>query len=165
VEPAGEDESGGKRLQIRAGVIREIVATVDLGEVSGRADRIVVEIPEIRLQTNESTGSAQLSVAEVTQVIVTAVLTAIAKEAPMALAKGPFTELVGLKDFTLGLPDSVESGASRVGGAALAIGAGTENAAEKAGKSVKGVLKSVGGLFGGGADNREESSPAAGPDQ
>jgi hypothetical protein len=155
-EQAGGDEAGGKGLKLQEGVIRDIVATVDFGKVSGGADRMVVDIPEIRLHPNKSTGSAEVSVAEVTQVIVVAVLTGIAKKAPMALAQGLFTGIVGLKDITLALPDSMESGASNVGGAALAVGSGAENAAKKVGESAEGALKNLGGLFGSGDDEKEE---------
>jgi len=154
--PAAGDEVGAKALEIHEGVIRDIVATVDLGKVPGHADRMVVEIPEIRLKANEATGSAQVSVAEVTQVIVTAVLTGIAKKAPTLLAEGLFTGLVGLKDITLALPDSMETGASHVGGAALAIGSGAETTAKKAAEGAKGAFKSLGALFGGGDDEEAD---------
>jgi hypothetical protein len=153
---AAEDEAGGKEFKIYEGVIREIVATIDFGTVSGGTDRMVVDIPEIRLHPSKSAGSAEVSVAEVTQVVVVAVLAGIAKKAPMALAQGLFTGVVGLKDFTLALPDSMESGASNVGGAALAVGSGTEKAAKKVGESAEGAFNSIGGLFGGGDEEEKE---------
>jgi len=157
-EPTGRDSSAGdqagsKRLSLREGVIRDIAATVELGKVSDHANRVVVEIPEIRLRPSKSTGSAQISVAELTQVVVTAVLTGIAKKAPTALAQGLFNGLSGLESVTLAFPKSLESGA---GGAA--------DAAKQVGKSAEGALKSLGGLFGGDDGNKRES-PAAGDDQ
>jgi len=150
--PAG-GEAGGKGLKIKEGVIRDIVATLDLGTVAGQENRAVVEIPEIRLRPDESSGSAQISVAELTQVIVTAVLTGIAKKAPTALAHSLYDGLVGLQNVTLAFPESLEAGASGVG-----------QAAKELGKSAEGALKSLGGLFGG--DGRKEGeSPATGSDQ
>jgi hypothetical protein len=140
-KPAAEDEAGGKGFKIHEGVIRDIVATIDLGKVSGGADRMVVEIPEIRLHPNKSTGSAEISTAEVTQVIVTAVLTAIAKKAPMELAKGLFKGLGGIKTATLKFPGALSEAGSGADGDAMKIGEGVGNA-----------IKSIGGLFGGGDD-------------
>jgi hypothetical protein len=140
-KPAAEDEAGGKEFKIHEGVIRDIVATIDLGKVSGGADRMVVEVPEIRLHPNKSTGSAEVSIAELTQVIVTAVLTGIAKKAPMALAKGLFDGLGGIKTATLKFP-----------GALLETGSGADGDANKIGEGVGNAIKSIGGLFGGGDD-------------
>jgi hypothetical protein len=140
-KPAAEDEAGGKGFKIHEGVIRDIVATIDLGKVSGGADRMVVEVPEIRLHPNKSTGSAEVSAAEVTQVIVTAVLTAIAKKAPMELAKGLFKGLGGIKTATLEFPGLLSE-----------TGSGASGDAKKIGEGVGNAIKSIGGLFGGGDD-------------
>jgi len=145
--------AGGKGLKIEEGVIRDIVATLDLGKVSGHENRVVVEIPEIRLRPDTSAGSAQISVAEMTQVVVTAVLTGIAKKAPTALAHGLYDGLVGLENVTLAFPQSLEAGAS-----------GAEAAAKELGKTAEGALKSLGGLFGGEGRKKEEP-PAGGTDQ
>ncbi len=150
--PAG-DETGGKNLQIKEGVIREIVATLDLGKLPGHDNHIVVEIPEIRLRPDESTGSARVSVAEVTQVVVTAVLAGIAKKAPTALAHGLYDGLVGLQNVTLAFPESLGAGAGGAG-----------DAVKELGKTAESALKSLGGLFGGESRKKDES-PAGGADQ
>jgi len=141
---AGGDEESGKELVIREAVIRDITARVDLGTVAGSADRIEVEIPELRLRPNKETGSAEASVAQVTEVIVTAVLIGIAKKAPAALAKELFKGLGGLKNVTLEIPGALSTGATSVGGAAAKFG-------ESAGDAIKGL----GGLFGGGDDKED----------
>jgi hypothetical protein len=140
-----EDEDGGKEFKIHEGVIREIVATIDLGKVSGGVDRVVVEVPEIRLHPNKSSGSAEISVAQVTQVVVTAVLTGIAKKAPMALAKGLFAGLGGIKTATLEFPGLLSETGSGAGGGAKKVGEGVSNA-----------IKGIGGLFGGGDEEEKE---------
>jgi hypothetical protein len=142
---AAEDEDGGKEFKIHEGVIREIVATVDLGKVSGELDRVIVEVPEIRLHPSKSSGSAEISVAEITQVIVTAVLTGIAKKAPVALAKGLFAGLGGIKTATLEFPGLLSETGSGVGGGAKKVGEGVSNA-----------IKGIGGLFGGGDEEEKE---------
>jgi hypothetical protein len=141
---AGEGEEGAKGLVINEVVIREIDARVDLGKVSGKADRVEVEIPEMRVHPNKKTGSAEISVAQLTQAIVTAVLTGVAKNAPVALAKGLFQGLGGLASVTLEFPGALSTGATGVGGAAVKLGAGAVDA-----------IKGLGGLFGGGDDDEK----------
>jgi len=142
-EGTAEDEAGGKSFQLREAVIREIVATIDLGKVSGAVDRVVVEVPEIRLHPSKSSGSAEISIAEVTQVIVTAVLTGIAKKAPTALAKGLYQGLGGLGSMTLEIP-----------GLLTDAGAGAASGAKKIGEGVSDAIKGIGGLFGGGDEEK-----------
>jgi hypothetical protein len=141
---ADQDGEGGKGLVIHEAVIRDIIARIDLGTVSGKADRVEVEIPELRIHPNKNTGSAEVSVAQMTQVIVTAVLTGIAKNAPAALAKGLFQGLGGLASVTLEFPGALSTGATRVGGAAVKLGGGAVDA-----------IKGLGGLFGGGDDEEK----------
>ena len=136
--PDAEDEGSGKEIVLREAVIRDITARIDLGMVGGEADRIEVEIPEIRLHPNKKTGSAEVSVAELTEIIVTAVLTAVAKKAPGDLAKGLFKGLGGLNTVKLEIP-GVATGANSVGAVV-----------EKLGEGAAGAIKGLGGLFGGG---------------
>lgn len=138
---AAEDEAGGKEFKIHEGVIREIVATIDLGTVSGKLDRVVVEVPEIRLHPSKSTGSAEISVAEITQVIVTAVLTGVAKKAPTALAKGLYQGLGGITTATLEFPGLLTE---------------TGGGAKKFGEGVGDAIKGIGDLFGGGDKEEKE---------
>jgi hypothetical protein len=142
---AAEDEAGGKEFKIHEGVIREIVATVDLGTVSGGLDRVIVEVPELRLHPSKKSGSAEVSAAELTQVIVTAVLTGIAKKAPTALAKGLYAGLSGLGTATLEIP-----------GALSGAGSGASGGAKKIGEGVSNAIKGIGGLFGGGDEEEKE---------
>jgi hypothetical protein len=139
VKSAGEDEEGGKGLVIHEAVIRDIVARIDLGKVEGASDRIAVEIPEIRLRPNKKTGAAEASVAQVTQVIVNAVLIGIAKKAPAALAKNLLAGAGGLGNITMEIPGLLSAGASSAGGATVKFGEGVVDA-----------VKGIGGLFGGG---------------
>ncbi len=146
---ATEDEGAEKGLVIKEAVIRDITATIDLGKLEGEADRVAVEIPEIHLRPNEATGSAEASVAEVTQVIVTAVLTAIAKKVPAALAGGLFKGLGGLESVNLEIPGALSE--AGVDDAARKLG---EGAAKKLGKGAESAVKSLGGLLGGGDDEQ-----------
>jgi len=145
-KPAEEKDSG-KKLVVREAVIRDIIARIDLGQVGGKIDRVEVEIPELRLRPSKETGSAEASVAQLTQVIVTAVLTGVAKKAPATLAKGLLNGLGGLTSATLELP-----GAQSVTGAAAKAGEEAGGAAKKLGDGAESAVKSLGGLFGGGDD-------------
>jgi len=147
--PSGAEESG-KKLAIREAVIRDIKARIDLGQVGGRADRVEVEIPELRLRPGKETGSAEASVAQIAEVIVTAVLTGIAKKAPAVLAKGLLDGLGGLASVTLELPGALSTGAGSVGGAAAKLDESAGRAAKKLGEGAESAVKSLGGLFGGG---------------
>jgi hypothetical protein len=133
---AGKDEESGTGLVIHEAVIRKVAARIDLGTVKGASDRIEVEIPEIRLRPNKKTGSAEVSVAEVTNIVVTAVLVGIAKKAPAALAKNLLAGIGGLGDITMEIPGALSTGGSSVGGATVKLG--------------EDVVKGIGGLFGGG---------------
>jgi hypothetical protein len=139
---APEDEEGGKGLVIHEAVIRDIAARIDLGQVKGGSDRVEVEIPEIRLHPNGTTGAAEVSVAQLTQVIVSAVLVGIAKKAPAALAKNLLAGAGGLTNVTLELPGALSTGASSVGGAV------------KLGEGAVDAVKGLGGLFGGGDEEK-----------
>ncbi len=147
--PDAEDEDSGKELVIREAVIRDITARIDLGMVGGKADRIEVEIPEIRLHPNKKTGSAEVSVAQLTEIIVTAVLTAVAKKAPGDLAKGLFKGLGGLETVRLEIP-GVSTGVNSVGDVVEKFGEGAGGAAKLLGEGAGSAIKSLGGLFGGG---------------
>ncbi|MBW2494092.1 MAG: hypothetical protein JRE43_05015 [Deltaproteobacteria bacterium] len=141
---AAEDAVGGKSFVLREGVIREVVATIDLGKVKGGTDRVVVEIPEIRLHPSKSGASAEVSIAEIAQTVVTAVLTGVAKKAPAALAKGLYQGLGGLTNASLEIPGLLSETGSSAG-----------EGARKFGEGVSGAIKGIGGLFGGG-DKQEK---------
>ncbi len=149
--PDAEDEGSGKQLVIREAVIRDITARIDLGMVRGKADRIEIEIPEIRLHPNKETGSAEVSIAQLTEIIVTAVLTAVAKKAPANLARGLLKGLGGLQTVRLEMPGALSTGAGSVGDAAAKLG---EAAAKKLGEGAGSAIKSFGGLFGGGDEEQ-----------
>ncbi len=140
--PVG-DEGSGKGLVIREAVIRDITARIDLGKVEGDADRVEVEIPEIRLRPNQATGSAEASVAELTHVVVTAVLTAIAKKVPVAVAKGLLEGVSSLGGVRLKIPGARSEAAGGLGAAAKKLGEGAASA-----------LEGLGGLFGGGDEEK-----------
>jgi hypothetical protein len=142
--PSADDEGSGKEFVIHEAVIRNITASIDVGTAGVKAGRVTVEIPELRLRPNKETGSAEASVAQVTEVIVTAVLIGIAKKAPAELAKGLFKGLGGLTSVTLEIPGALATGAGSVGGAAVKLGEGALDA-----------VKGLGGLFGGGDDEEE----------
>jgi hypothetical protein len=153
-ESAGEDEEGGKGLVIHEVVIREIDARVDLGKVKGASDRVAVEIPEIRLRPNSETGSAEFSVAEVTQIVVTSVLVGIAKKAPAALAKNLLAGTGGLGNITMEIPGALSTGISSVGGATVKLGEGVGSGAKKLGEGAVDAVKGIGGLFRGGDEEK-----------
>jgi hypothetical protein len=153
--PSAEDEGSGKELVIHEAVIRDITASIDLGTAGVKAGRVTVEIPELRLHPNKETGSAEASVAQVTQVIVTAVLIGIAKKAPAELAKGLFKGLGGLTTVTLEIPGALSTGAGSVGGAAVKVGGSAGSGAKKLGEGALDAVKGLGGLFGGGDDEEE----------
>jgi hypothetical protein len=140
---AGEDEEGTAGLVIHEAVIRDIDARIDLGKVKGGSDRVAVEIPEIRLRPNKKTGAAEVSVAKLTQVIVNAVLVAIAKKAPAALAKNLLAGAGGLGNITMEIPGALSTGAGDAGGGAV-----------KLGESAVDAVKGIGGLFGGGDEEK-----------
>jgi hypothetical protein len=140
---AGEDEEGTAGLVIHEAVIRDIAARIDLGKVKGGSDRVAVEIPEIRLRPNKKTGAAEVSVAKLTQVIVNAVLVAIAKKAPAALAKNLLAGAGGLGNITMEIPGALSTGAGDAGGGAV-----------KLGESAVDAVKGIGGLFGGGDEEK-----------
>jgi hypothetical protein len=150
---AAADE-GGKSLVIREAVIRDITARIDLGKVSGAADRIEVEIPELRLRPNRETGSAEVSVAQVTEVIVTAVLVGIAKKAPAALAKNLLSGAGSLGNVVIEMPGALSTGAANIGDSTVKFGKGASEGAKKLGKGAADAVKSIGGLFGGGDDEK-----------
>ena len=147
--PDTKDEDSGKELVIREAVIRDITARIDLGVVGGKADRIEVVIPEIRLHPNKKTGSAEVSVAQLTEIIVTAVLTAVAKKGPADLAKGLFKGLGGLETVRLEIP-GVSTGVGSVGDVVEKLGDGAGGAAKLLGEGAGSAIKGLGGLFGGG---------------
>jgi len=151
---AGEEEEGSKKLVIQEAVIRDIDARIDLGKVKGASDRVAVEIPEIRLRPNSKTGSAEASVAELTQVVVTAVLVGIAKKAPAALAKNLLAGAGGLGNITMEIPGLLSTGASGAGGATVKLGEDAGGGAKKLGESAVDAVKGIGGLFGGGDEEK-----------
>jgi hypothetical protein len=151
---AGEEEEGSKKLVIQEAVIRDIEARIDLGQVKGVSDRVAVEIPEIRLRPNSKTGSAEASVAELTQVVVTAVLVGIAKKAPAALAKNLLAGAGGLGNITMEIPGLLSTGASGAGGATVKLGEDAGGGAKKLGESAVDAVKGLGGLFGGGDEEK-----------
>jgi hypothetical protein len=138
---AGEGEGGGKAFAIYESVIRDIDARIDLGKVKGAGDRIEVEIPEIHLKPNKATGAAEVSVAELTQIVVTAVLVGIAKKAPAGFAKGLLSGTGSLKGITLEIPGALSD-------------AGVDAAAKKLGEGAAGAVEKLGGLFGAGDDEK-----------
>ncbi len=64
--PAPESgQEGGKEFIVKEVLVRNIVARIDLGATTGKADRVEVKIPEIRLQNVDSAGADGASVAEI----------------------------------------------------------------------------------------------------
>ena len=151
---ASGDEESGKGLVIKEAVIRKIAARIDLGAVKGASDRVEVEIPEIRLRPNKKTGSAEVSVAELTNVVVTAVLVGIAKKAPAALAKNLLAGAGGLGNITMEIPGLLSTGASGAGGVTVKLGEDAGGGAKKLGESAVDAVKGLGGLFGGGDEEK-----------
>ncbi len=150
------EQTGGKRLVIREAVIRDITARIDLGKVGGGGDRVEVEIPEIRLKPNQKTGAAEVSVAELTRVIVSAVLVGVARKAPVALAKGLLRGAGGLTGISIEIPGALGKGVSGVADATAKLGEDAGDAVRKLGDGAARVVEGLGGLFGGGGDDEEQ---------
>jgi hypothetical protein len=137
---------GGKEFVIGELLVRNIAARIDLGAAAGKTDRVAVEIPEIRLRNVGSAGAGGATVAEVSRVVVMAVLTAVAKRGPEELAGKLLREVGSLGNVRLEIPSGLadpKSGAE----AAAKLGEDAANAVGGAGKSAKDAVKSLGGIF------------------
>ena len=138
--PARESGSeGGKEFIVEELVVRNITARIDLGAAAGKADRIVVEVPEIRLRKVGSAGAGGASIEKITRTVVTAVLTAVAKQGPAELAGKVLREVGSLGNIRLEIPSGLADPKSGADAAADAVGG--------VGKSAKDAAKRLGGLL------------------
>jgi hypothetical protein len=142
------EATDGKRLIIHELVVRDITGHFDLGTVRGDADRVRVEIPEIRLRNVGSAKSGGVTVAEISRTIVRAVLTAVGKQAPAELGLSLLRGLRGFGSLSLeieGLRD--QPLAENAGKAAAELGGGASRAIEGAAKSTQKALGRIGGAL------------------
>jgi len=159
-EPAPEADAGpGKRFIIQEVVIRDVVAHVRVVERGG-VPQVDVVVPEVRMR-NLGGGGQPLTAAQVTDVLVKAVLASIAKAGaglPGGVANALSSGLGQLASVSVDLPDGGRIADSAVGAVDLgadaatdAVGAGADAAGDAldAGKGVsKDAGKAVKGLGG-----------------
>lgn len=162
-EPApAKEQGGGPSVVVRELLIRDVTAHVDLQERLGKYGRLEVRIPEIRLANVGAADQNGADMAELTNVVVAALLSAIAKHGaglPLELTKDlsrglgnlasvPY-QIVG--DVTGGVVDASGQllGATAKGLEDVAAGAGkgAEEATKRAAEGVKGAAESLGGLL------------------
>ncbi|MBW2496610.1 MAG: hypothetical protein JRF61_04995 [Deltaproteobacteria bacterium] len=74
-----ESESSGPKVVVRELLIQDITANVDVAETMGKYGRMEVKIPEIRLEHIAGGGEEGTDLSEVTEVIVSALLGAVAR--------------------------------------------------------------------------------------
>lgn len=130
---------GGKRLIVGELVIRDVTAQFDLA-VPGRADRARLQIPEIRLRDLGGQGSRGASIAQISRTVVQAVLTAVARQAPVELSSSLLRGLRGLGR----LPLEIDALADR-------------SLAEGVGEAVGGLGRAAAGAVGGAARSTREA--------
>ena len=160
-EPAGE--AGGKRFIIREITVSDVNVSVDLLEIGGNLTRLDVPIEEIRLQNVGSHTNQGVVVAELTDILIKAILTAVLNKAGTMLPTEFFKDLSGSLDEMTNLADmgikmtSVLDGSivDLTGKSMEEVGKLGEQAGsagdqlEKVGEEVQKAMDGVGDLFGG----------------
>jgi len=142
-------ESGsesGKQLIVEEVVVSDITAQLDLGTMPGNADRIHVAVPEIRLRKVGSAGAGGATSEKITRVVVTAVLTAVAKQGPTELAGAVLRDVGSLGNVMLEIPRGIAD-PSRGADSAAKLGESAADAAGAVGKSAKDAAKRFGDVF------------------
>ncbi len=143
----------GRRFVIREVLISNVNVEVDLLPTGGQLNRVEVAIDEIRL-TN--VGSEGMSMSQLTNVIIQAILAAVVQNAadlPMDLINdlgGGLAKLSGLGD--LGLDATFKVGDEVTALAGDVLGEVTKTvggAGEDVGKEIGKALEGLGGLLGG----------------
>lgn len=150
-DPAPTDESE-RTFVVREVLISDVNVEVDLLPIGGQLNRVEVAIDEIRL-TN--LGSEGVSMSQLTDVIIQAILAAVVQNAtdlPTDLINdlgGGLAGLTGLGD--LGLDATFKVG-DEVTALRDALG---EVAGEDVGKEIGKALEGLGGLLGGGRKKKK----------
>lgn len=140
-----ESESGGRELLVRELVVRDITATIDAGVESGTADRVVVEIPEIRMHGVGTAGAGGMPISKLSETVVRGILIAVAKKAPMSVARGLLSGAGSLGNVALEVPGALlGSGATD---AAKKLGGEAGDAARKVEEGAKKALGRLGGAL------------------
>ncbi len=127
-EPEGESEaSSGPRVVVRELLIEDVTAHVDLVASTGSADDLRVEIPKILLSDIGARDDEGASMSQLAERIVTALLSAVAKQGsvlPGAIARSLTEGLEGLDVKVVGdLPkQAVDRGAGLLDEAGKGIG-------------------------------------------
>ena len=142
----GGGDGGGRELIVRDLVIRDITARIDTGAMSGDADRVAIEIPEIHLRNVGTGGSGGMTIAELSETVVRGILIAVAKKAPTDFARGLLSSVDSLGPIALEIPGALldPSGAMET---AERLGREAAQTARKAGEGTKKVLKRLGGAL------------------
>ena len=147
-EAAPEPSQGrGKLFLVHEVVIRDVEAHVRVVEAGGGLGKLDVVVPEVRVQNLGDEGQP-LTLAELSAVVVKAVLASIAKAGvglPGGVANALSSGLGRLSDLSLELPEGGKlldeaGGVVKAGaGAATRAGEAGRSAAEGAGRKLKGL--------------------------
>jgi len=134
-EAPEEEKPGGKKIQVDRIVVRNITAHVQILPIGGKATTVDVEVPEIVLEDVTSDEGKGLAVAELTQRLLPAILSAVIK-------KGRGT-----------IPDmDLDRLAANVNETTQALGEKARDLVEQTRKDVGGMLEKV---LKGGKDSGE----------
>jgi hypothetical protein len=147
-----KDTQPGKKFIIQNLLIRDVTVHADVLPVGGKATRMDVTIPEIRLKDVGSDSDKGVVLAQVANVVVKAVLTAVVRKAGNVL---PADVIGGLGEGLTQLEGMSKFGLQTAGDLAnLAGQVLNPDQAQKGGKEVLDgagkVLEDVGGLLSGG---------------
>ncbi len=183
-EPDDTTESS-KRYVVRELLIQDVTVRVDVLPEVGKLARTEVKIPELNLTDIGSDSDGGVVLAQVTDIIVKAVLEAVAKKAgqlPFDIAAdltGELSKLTSLEGFGPKVVGDVQKklleGAGDalrgtgdvvgdvIGGSGKTVGDVTDGAGKvvgdvvgEAGKTVQGIGEGVGKLLGGDKDEKED---------
>lgn len=168
-EPASGEQSGPS-VVVRELLIRDITAFVDLVESMGKYGRMEVKIPEIRLTNLGAAEEGGADMSEVTDIIVSALLSAVAKHGaglPLELTKDLVAGLGNLGNVSYQVVGNVTGGVVDASGKAIesttkgltdvAAGAakGAAASSKSAADSVKTASDAIGGLLGSKDDSED----------
>jgi len=137
-EETKQEESSGKKFIIKELMIEDVTVTADLLPLGGKLSRTVVKIPRIRLTDVGSDSDRGVLLAEVTDIVMKAILEAVLDQGvklPGNIAGELQAQLARLEDIE-----------NLVGGVTAQLGEVTQQATralEEAGKSIEGVQEGL----------------------
>jgi hypothetical protein len=157
-----ESASSGQSVVVRELLIEDITANIDLAETMGKFGRMEVKIPEIRVQNIGVAGDEGSDLSEVTEVIVSALLTAVAKHGaglPLEFTRDLIASLGELGNVRFGVVGDVtvdvvdatgrvlETTTRRLRDSVAEAGEGAVEVTEDAAASLKRAGDALGELF------------------